>query len=207
MSPPFLCLCHHDLRREPGNTFWCVCFKCSLNYYCKISWIKVHSQTYFLWCHRTSVSYGWRPLNSKHFFLMPFGANVCAEFMSKINLQMRQMWPSAAPRSSRWKKHISKVRQVNRSLQKNTIHSSRFIRDDLNFNFWKTTKRWLSREAVLASLWKGVYHQSIAPVGVKSLCFLRVWTLFVLARCTETICHYVSECKTCAPLHCNVPLV
>lgn len=69
------------------------------------------------------------------------------------------------------------------------------------------TKRWLSREAVLASLWKGVYHQSIALVGVKSLCFLRVWTLFVLARCTENICHYVSECKTRAPLHCNVPLV
>lgn len=57
------------------------------------------------------------------------------------------------------------------------------------------TKRWLRGVVVF-----GVYHQRLTSAGPRPLVFfLRVRTLFVLARCTETICHYVSKCKTRTP--------
>lgn len=57
------------------------------------------------------------------------------------------------------------------------------------------TKRWRSRVVCLWSV-SSAAHLS----GAKTSVFLlRVRTLFALARCTETICHYVSKCKTCAP--------
>lgn len=71
-------------------------------------------------------------------------------------------------------------------------NSNQFIFFPRVFSLRKMTKRWLSG---VVCLW-GVSSAAHLSEAKTSVFFLHVRILFVLARCTETICHYVSKCKT-----------
>ncbi len=128
--------------------------------------------------------------------------------MSKINLQMKQLWSSLRLVYHAGRKtHLEIIQFRSKTSQAfqetaSSPHSVMEKYDSLAGDsrpWWfklKITKRWPSWEVVLGPERRGDGGSCWWGWNLSAFC---AKTMFALARCAETICHYMSKCKTRAP--------